>query len=41
VPDWGWFLILGLIAGVVFWLLETRFKPASEPTASEQPDARG
>ena len=28
VPDWGWFVILSLIAGVVFWLIETRFKPA-------------
>ncbi len=24
VPDWAWFLILAAIAGVVFWLLETR-----------------
>lgn len=24
VPDWGWFLVLGMISGVVFWLLETR-----------------
>jgi uncharacterized membrane protein YedE/YeeE len=29
VPDWGWFVILSLIAGVVFWLIETRFKPAT------------
>jgi len=30
VPDWGWFVILCAIAGVVFWLIETRFKPGSE-----------
>jgi uncharacterized membrane protein YedE/YeeE len=24
VPDWGWFVILAGIAGVVFWLIETR-----------------
>ena len=29
VPDWGWFVILSAIAGVVFWLVETRFKPAA------------
>jgi len=29
VPDWGWFVILAVIAGVVFWLVETRFKPAA------------
>lgn len=28
VPDWGWFLILGAIAVVIFWLIETRFRPA-------------
>ncbi len=27
VPDWGWFVILTAIAGVVFWLIETRFTP--------------
>jgi len=27
IPDWGWFLFLGLVAGLVFWLLETRFRP--------------
>lgn len=26
VPDWGWFGILAVIAGVIFWQLETRFK---------------
>ncbi len=30
VPDWGWFVILSAIAVVVFWLIETRCKPASE-----------
>ncbi|HZL77226.1 MAG TPA: YeeE/YedE thiosulfate transporter family protein [Candidatus Limnocylindrales bacterium] len=30
VPDWGWFVILSAIAGVVFWLIETRFKPVAE-----------
>jgi hypothetical protein len=27
IPDWGWFLFLGLVAGLVFWRLETRFRP--------------
>ena len=26
VPDWGWFVILAAIAGVVFWRIESRFK---------------
>ena len=30
VPDWGWFMILSAIAGVVFWLVETKFKPAAD-----------
>lgn len=34
VPDWGWFAILAAIAGVVFWLIETRFKPAAPVAAS-------
>ena len=34
VPDWGWFLILSVIAGVVFWLIETRFTPAAGEVAS-------
>jgi uncharacterized protein len=34
VPDWGWFVILSAIAGVVFWLLETRFKPAASAAVS-------
>jgi hypothetical protein len=29
VPDWEWFLILGVLAAVVFWLIETRFRPAT------------
>jgi uncharacterized protein len=29
ISDWGWFGILIAIAAVVFWLLETKFKPAS------------
>jgi hypothetical protein len=32
VPDWGWFVILSAIAGVVFWLVETRFKPVVTPS---------
>jgi hypothetical protein len=28
IPDWGWFGILIGIAGVVFWLVETKTKPA-------------
>jgi uncharacterized membrane protein YedE/YeeE len=30
VSDWGWFAILCAIAGVVFWLIETRLKPKPE-----------
>ena len=33
IPDWGWFVILIAIAAVVFWLLETKFKPALEQPA--------
>jgi hypothetical protein len=29
LPDWVWFAILIAIAAAVFWLLETKFKPAS------------
>ena len=29
VPDAVWFAGLAAIAGVVFWLIETRFKPTS------------
>jgi uncharacterized protein len=36
VPDWGWFLILCAIASVVFWLLETRFKPAAGSSISSR-----
>jgi uncharacterized membrane protein YedE/YeeE len=24
IPDWGWFAILAAVAGLVFWLIETR-----------------
>jgi uncharacterized protein len=34
VPDWGWFVILCVIAGVVFWLIETQFKPSVPASAS-------
>ena len=34
VPDWGWFVILSAIAGVVFWLVETRSKPAASVAVS-------
>jgi uncharacterized membrane protein YedE/YeeE len=34
VPDWGWFVILSIIAAVVFWLIETRFKPDPEVAIS-------
>jgi len=34
VPDWGWFAILATIAGVVFWLIETRFKPETSVAVS-------
>ncbi len=29
IPDWGWFGILCVIAGVVFWLIETRTRPTT------------
>ncbi len=31
IPEWGWFTILTVIAGVVFWLLETKAKKAVGP----------
>jgi hypothetical protein len=34
VPDWGWFVILAAIAAVVFWLIETKFKPAESAAVS-------
>lgn len=34
VPDWGWFVILSGVAALVFWLIETRFKPNLELEAS-------
>jgi uncharacterized membrane protein YedE/YeeE len=34
VPDWGWFAMLAAIAGVVFWLIETRFKPETSAAVS-------
>jgi len=34
LSDWGWFVILSAIAGVVFWLIETKSKPAANTTAS-------
>jgi len=24
IPDWGWFALLGVIAGIVSWILEKR-----------------
>lgn len=29
IPDWGWFGILAGIAAVVFWLIETKTRPAA------------
>ncbi len=29
IPDWGWFLLLTLIAAGIFWLLETRIRSTS------------
>ena len=40
VPDWGWFVILSAIAGIVFWLVETRFKPAVEAGISTSREGR-
>jgi hypothetical protein len=34
IPDWGWFAILIALAAVVFWILETRLRPA--PLAAEE-----
>ncbi len=34
VPDWGWFVILSGVAGVVFWLVETRSEPAAPAAVS-------
>jgi len=34
VSDWGWFALLSAIAGVVFWLIETKSKPAANTTVS-------
>ena len=31
IPEWGWFTIFMVIAGVVFWLLETKAKKAVGP----------
>jgi uncharacterized protein len=33
VPDWAWFSFLAIIAGAVFWLLETKF--ARKPESSQ------
>jgi uncharacterized protein len=33
VPDAVWFAGLAVLAGVVFWLIETKFKPAAGPSA--------
>lgn len=33
VPEWGWFGLLLIVAGGVFWWLETRFKPDRSPGA--------
>ncbi len=29
VPDWAWFIVLIGVAGVVFWLIETKARPAA------------
>jgi uncharacterized protein len=29
IPDWGWFAILIAIAGVIFWMLEAKYKPTT------------
>ena len=39
VPDWGWFIILCIIASVIFWLLEGPLKSAKNPTAATKADA--
>jgi uncharacterized membrane protein YedE/YeeE len=39
MPDWVWFMLLCVIAGVVFWLVEGPFKPANDTSAAARPDA--
>ncbi len=29
IPDWGWFLVLAAVAGVVFWQIEARERKAA------------
>lgn len=38
LPDWVWFVILGAIAAVVFYLLETKFRPAPIVTVGQNKD---
>jgi len=38
VPDWAWFVILCVIAAVVFWLIDIRSRPASTVELSSSSD---
>lgn len=40
VPDWGWFVILSAIGGGVFWLVETKSKPAPNAPVPAAGDRR-
>ena len=40
LPDWGWFVILAAFAGVVFWLIETRFRPTTDAAASSNKETQ-
>jgi uncharacterized membrane protein YedE/YeeE len=33
IPDWGWFVLLATVAGLVFWLIETHERKAAGSTA--------
>ena len=37
IPDWCWFFILAVIAGTVFWLLETRYSKLGSADLDNNP----
>lgn len=36
VPDWAWFILLIGVAGVVFWLIETKARPVTATPGTER-----
>jgi hypothetical protein len=36
VPDWAWFGLLIVVAGVVFWLIETKARPVAAASGDER-----